>query len=215
MTFSIVARCAETGRLGIGVTTASLAVGGRCPFVRAGIGAVTTQNRTHPLIGPRVLDLLDEGATAAEAVAAAVEGFPFPEWRQVAAVDARGGIGVHHGARCSGLHAEARGAGVVALGNLLASAEVPGAMVSAFEMSQGMLEDRILAALAAGLSAGGEVKPLQSAALLVADRDPFPYTNLRVDGDEAAPLDRLGALWRRWRPQAETCRAWALDPYSV
>jgi uncharacterized Ntn-hydrolase superfamily protein len=215
MTFSIVARCAETGRLGVAVATASLAVGGRCPFVAGGIGAVTTQNRTHPSIGPRVLDLLRDGASAAQAVETAVAAFPFPEWRQVAVVDAQGGIGVFHGTRCAGLHAEARGRGVVALGNLLQSDAVPGAIVAAFEATGGKLEDRLLAGLIAGLAAGGETNPIQSAALLVAGDDPFPYTSLRVDWDGTAPLDQLAALWQRWQPVAPKCRAWALDPYSV
>jgi uncharacterized Ntn-hydrolase superfamily protein len=215
MTFSIVARCAETGRLGVAVATASLAVGGRCPYAMSGVGAVTTQNRTHPMIGPRVLELLRDGVAAQDAVEAAATAFAFPKWRQVAVVDSKGGVGVFHGAHCSGVHAEARGAGVVALGNLLQTDAVPGAMIAAFEATVGMLEDRLLAGLAGGLAAGGEVNPLQSAALLVVDGDPFPFTNLRVDWDGAAPLETLQALWQKWRPVAGTYRTWAVDPSSV
>jgi uncharacterized Ntn-hydrolase superfamily protein len=214
MTFSIVARCAETGRLGVAVATASVAVGARCPFAQAGTGAVVTQNRTNPLIGPRALALLAAGAAGDDAARQAAEAFDFPEWRQVAIVDAAGRIGTYHGARCSGLHAEARGKAVVALGNLLRSADVPAATIAGYAAAEGMLEDRLLAALEAGLAAGGEIKPLRSAALLVVDRDPFPYTDLRVDWDEA-PLARLRTLWGQWQPMADTCRAWALDPYGV
>src|SRR5882672_7814877 len=74
MTFSIVARCAQTGRLGVAVATASVAVGARCPFAAAGVGAVVTQNRTHPLIGPRALALLGAGAMGNEAARQAAEG---------------------------------------------------------------------------------------------------------------------------------------------
>jgi uncharacterized Ntn-hydrolase superfamily protein len=214
MTFSIVARCAETGRLGVAVVTATVAVGARCSFAASGVGAVVTQNRTNPLIGPRALALLSAGAKGDDAARQAAEGFDFPEWRQVASVDAAGRIGTFHGARCSGVHAEARGAAAVALGNLLQSIGVPAAMIDGYMAAQGMLEERLLAALDAGLAAGGEVKPLRSAALLVVDRDPFPYTDLRVDWDEA-PLARLRALWGEWRPVADTCRTWALDPYGV
>jgi uncharacterized Ntn-hydrolase superfamily protein len=214
MTFSIVARCAETGRLGVAVATASVAVGARCPFAMSGVGAVVTQNRTNPLIGPRALALLGAGAKGDDAARQAAESFGFPEWRQVAIVDGTGAIGTFHGARCSGVHAEARGAGVAALGNLLQSPEVPAAMVDGYAVVQGGLEDRLLAALDAGLAAGGEIKPLRSAALLVVDRDPFPYTDLRVDYD-TAPLAALRTLWVQWRPMADTCRTWALDPYGV
>jgi uncharacterized Ntn-hydrolase superfamily protein len=214
MTFSIVARCAETGRLGVAVATASVAVGARCAFAAAGVGAVVTQNRTNPLIGPRALTLLSAGDRGDEAARQAAESFDFPEWRQVAIVDTTGGIGTFHGARCSGVHAEARGEAAVALGNLLQSAGVPAAMIDGYTATQGMLEERLLAGLEAGLAAGGEIKPLRSAALLVVDRDPFPYTDLRVDWDET-PLARLRALWDEWRPMADTCRAWALEPYGV
>jgi uncharacterized Ntn-hydrolase superfamily protein len=214
MTFSIVARCAETGRLGVAVATASVAVGARCPFAASGVGAVVTQNRTNPLIGPRALALLGAGAKGDDAARQAAEGFDFPEWRQVAIVDAAGRIGTFHGARCSGVHAEARGAAAVALGNLLQSADVPAAMIDGYAAAQGVLEERLLAALDAGLTAGGEIKPLRSAALLVVDRDPFPYTDLRVDWD-TAPLAALRMLWFQWRPVADTCRTWALDPYDV
>jgi uncharacterized Ntn-hydrolase superfamily protein len=214
MTFSIVARCMETGRLGVAVTTASVAVGARCPFAAAGVGAVVTQNRTNPLIGPRALALLRTGIQVEDAVRQAAESFDFPEWRQVAIVDRAGRIGTFHGARCSGLNAEARGEAVVALGNLLQSTGVPAAMIAGYVKAEGTLEARLMAALEAGLAAGGEVKPLRSAALLVVDCDPFPYTDLRVDWDDA-PLVRLRALWTEWQPLANTCRKWALDPYGV
>jgi len=214
MTFSIVARCAETGRLGVAVATASVAVGARCPFAQSGVGAVVTQSRTHPLIGPRALALLGANATGDAAARQAAESFDFPEWRQVAIVDATGGIGTFHGARCSGLHAEARGESAVALGNLLQSADLPAAMIAGYAAAEGMLEERLLTALEAGLAAGGEVKPLRSAALLVVDRDPFPYTDHRVDWD-TAPLAGLRTLWVQWRQVADKCRQWALDPYGV
>jgi uncharacterized Ntn-hydrolase superfamily protein len=214
MTYSIVARCAQTGRLGVAVATASVAVGARCPFATAGSGAVVTQNRTHPLIGPRALTLLEAGVSGDAAARQAAETFDFPEWRQVALVEASGRIGTYHGARCSGVHGEARGEAAVALGNLLRSKDVPAAALAGYEAAFGTLEDRLLAGLVAGLAAGGEIKPLRSAALVVVDRDAFPYTHLRIDADDD-PLRKLDELWREWQPVAETCRRWALDPDGV
>ena len=214
MTFSIVARCAETGRLGVATATGSIAVGARCPFAAAGVGAAVTQNRTLPLIGPKALDCLRAGMSPADAAAAAARSFPFPEWRQVAVVDAQGAVGAFAGERCSGINAIVLGEGAVALGNLLQDPAVPAAMLDGFAAGAGLLEERLLAALDAGLAAGGEVKPIRSAALLVVDRDPFPCTDLRIDFDEL-PLGRLRALWRAWRPAADTVRSWAVDPYAV
>jgi len=102
----------------------------------------------------------------------------------------------------------------VALGNLLRSKDVPAAALAGYEAAVGTLEQRLLAGLAAGLAAGGEIKPLRSAALVVVDRDAFPYTHLRIDADDD-PLRKLDELWQQWQPVAETCRRWALDPHGA
>ncbi|WP_158595794.1 DUF1028 domain-containing protein [Oleomonas cavernae] len=211
MTFSLLARCASTGRMGIATATSSLAVGGRVPFALARAGAVATQNRTDPMIGPAALAALTQGAGAQAALDRAVAGTAFPEWRQVAVIDAQGRIATYHGERCSGIHAEARGEGAVALGNILATPAVPQAVIDAFMVAGGSLEERLVAGLMGGLAAGGEFKPLRSAALLVVDADPFPYANLRIDMAEA-PLERLRELVPAWAGEAEKCRKWALDP---
>src|SRR5882757_4649868 len=83
MTFSIAGRCARTGMFGIAITTSSMAVGSRCAFARAGIGAVLTQHRTDPRLGPLGLDLLAAGKTAAETIAALVASTPHHGWRQL------------------------------------------------------------------------------------------------------------------------------------
>lgn len=197
--------------MGVAVTTASIAVGARCPFASSGVGAVVTQNRTHPLIGPRALALLEEGIATDLVARQAAQAFDFPEWRQIALIDAYGRVGTYHGTKCSGRYAEARGEAAVALGNLLTSEAVPTASLEGFFAASGSLEERLLAGLDAGLAAGGEVKPLRSAALVVVDQDAFPYTHLRIDADEV-PLRKLRELWHAWQPTADTCRRWALDP---
>jgi len=215
MTFTIAARCKRTGELGVAIASASLAAGARCPHARSFTGAVTTQSRTDPMLGPRLLDLLQAGHDAATTLHLAVGKASFAEWRQLAVVDAAGGIATHHGARCAGLCGEARGEGCVALGNLLASPDVPPAMIAAFEAAQGYdLEQRLLAALRGGLLAGGEIRPARSAALLVVSEDAFPRTNLRIDCD-ANPIDALCAVLDEWRQESGTIRMWALNPGEV
>ena len=61
MTFSLVGKCARTGMFGAAVTTSNIGVGSRCPYARAGVGAVLTQHRTDPTLGPKGLDFLSEG----------------------------------------------------------------------------------------------------------------------------------------------------------
>ncbi len=212
MTFTVVARCTRTGDLGVAVASASLAVGARCPQARSFTGAVTTQSRTDPTLGPRLLDLLQVGHDAASALKIVVRTESFPQWRQLAVVDTTGQIATHHGASCAGLCAEARGDACVALGNLLASPNVPHAMIAAFQAEpQHTLEHRLLASLHAGLAAGGETRPLRSAALLVAAGDPFPRTNLRIDCD-TNPIAALHALHDQWQHEASVIRLWALNP---
>lgn len=215
MTFSLVGRCAETGMVGMVVSSSSPAVAARCAYVRAGVGAVASQNVTDPRLGPRVLDLMQGGLAAAEAVARAAAGAPGRAYRQLVAVDARGATGAYSGAHTLGTHAVAHGTGAVAAGNLLASAEVPAAMLRAFERHAGLhLGDRLLAALAAGLAAGGEAGPVHSAGLLLADRVAWPVADLRVDWDDD-PIARLEALWQLWKPQLDAYVTRALDPTAA
>lgn len=212
MTFSIVARCRRTGRLGVAGTTSSIAFGGRCPYGRSGLGVVSTQNRTDPMIGPRVLEALAAGHEAQAALDHAMAATAHPEWRQVAVMDAGGRIATFNGARCSGIHAETRGADAAALGNILAGPGIPAAMLAAFEADPAAaLEQRLIDALQAGLDAGGELKPLRSAAMITVGADPFPDSNLRIDSAEA-PIAALRELWREWQDMAPLCRTWAYDP---
>src|SRR6266849_5465395 len=142
MTFALAARCPRTGMLGAAVATSSLAVGSRCVFARAGIGAILTQHRTDPRLGPRGLEFLAAGKTAQETIDALVTSTPHHGWRQLA---------------------------------------------------------------------GGENEPVRSAALLVVHEQSFPYVDLRVD-DDAAPIERLAALWRAYAPEADDFVTRAIAP---
>lgn len=201
MTFSLVARCARTGQFGMAISSSSPAVAARCSHVRAGVGAVASQNVTDPALGPLLLDALETGAPAAEALAAVTAGRAHLEFRQLLVVDRQGGTAIHSGPRVLGLWGEARGRDCAAGGNLLAAADVPQAMVAAFEAAEGHLGDRLMAALQAGLAAGGEAGPVHSAGLKVADRLSWPLVDLRMDWVETCPIAALAAAWEVYRPQ--------------
>lgn len=212
MTFSLVARCPDTGMFGIAISSSSPAVAARCAHVRAGVGAVASQNVTDPRLGPKALRLLAEGASAPEVVAILARTAPHPEFRQLLVVDGQGGAAVHSGPRALGIWAEATGPGVAAGGNLLADPGVPGAMVAGFAAATGHLGDRLVAALRAGRDAGGEAGPVHSAGLLVADRQDWPLADLRIDWTEDCPVAGLASLWDRWKPQMQDYVTRALDP---
>jgi len=215
MTFSIAARCANTGRFGIALSSSSPAVAARCAHVRAGVGAVASQNITDPRLGPAVLDLMEAGKSAPAAIAALVATRSNIEHRQLAAVDCLGRTSAYSGPATLGTYATAEGRDCVAAGNLLASTHVPSAMVSAFERSAGDLGDRLILALAAGLAAGGEAGPVHSAGLAIVDAVEWPVTDLRVDWDESDPIGRLAALWELWKPQATAYVQRALNPAAA
>jgi uncharacterized Ntn-hydrolase superfamily protein len=212
VTFSIAARCARTGQLGIAVASSSPAVAARCAYVRAGVGAVATQNVTDPRLGPRGLDLLALGAAAEDAVRVLRASAPHVAHRQVAAIDAAGRVAGFSGAKCLGVHVLAEGEDAIAAGNLLANPDVPRAMIARFTASAGDdLGTRVIAAMQAGLAAGGEAGPVHSAGMLLADKVPWPVADLRVDWHDD-PIGELARLWALWQPQLEGYVTRALDP---
>lgn len=215
MTFSLAGRCARTGMLGAAITTSSPAAGARCMFARAGLGVVLTQHRTDPRLGPLGLQLLAAGCSPAATVAALVASTPHAGWRQLAVLDADGAAAHFSGALILSRCAASAGPDCVAAGNILRSTDVPAAMAAAFAAAAALsLPERLLAALEAGDAAGGEDRPLRSAALLVVDQQSFPYVDLRVDA-APAPLAALRALWEEYAPDADDYVARALDPDSL
>lgn len=215
MTFSIVARCAETGMFGVAISSSSPAVAARCAYARAGVGAVASQNVTDPTLGPRCLDLMAGGASAAEAVAELQRSASHMDYRQVLAVDRNGGSAIHSGANALGIWAEAKAADCASGGNLLAGPGVPDAMVAAFETSSGALGDRLIGALRAALAAGGEAGPVHSAGLMLVRDVAWPVADLRVDWSEACPIEALAGLWELYKPQLEDYVTRALDPSAA
>ena len=182
---------------------------------RAGIGVVLTQHRTDPRLGSRGLDSLSEGLGARAVVERLTTGEPGIGWRQLAVVDARGGTAAYHGERISSIHADHAGAGCIAVGNIIRNADVPRAMIAAFEADAAAhLAERLVRAMEAGYAAGGEPKQVKSAALLVVDRESFPLVDLRVDYD-SMPLVQLRWLWEIYEPSVKLYVDRAVNPDAV
>jgi uncharacterized Ntn-hydrolase superfamily protein len=212
MTFSLIGRCARTGQIGAAVTTSSIAVGARCTYAAAGVGAVLTQHRTDPRLGPRGIELLRSGCSAQETLDALVASTSLARWRQLAVLDAAGNTAAYSGARTKPQMSEAPAQDVCAIGNILANAMVPAAMLRAFQSDpSALLAERLLYALEEGLAAGGENGPVRSAHLLVVERESFPLVDLRVDWHDT-PIAELRSLWNRYAPQVNDYLIRALDP---
>jgi uncharacterized Ntn-hydrolase superfamily protein len=215
MTFSLAGRCERTGAVGAVIASASMAVAARCVAVRAGVGAVCSQSTSDPRLREALLEAMAGGAAAGDALAAIVGRTPDIAYRQLAAVDAAGRSASYSGELALGEATHVCAPGAAAAGNLLADRGVPAAMLAAFTDRAGeSLGDRLIAALQAGLAAGGEVSPVRSAGMVIAESEPWPVTDLRVDW-HTDPVAELAAFWRLWQPQAELYVRRALSPGQV
>lgn len=202
MTWSLVAHDPATGALAVAVTTCNFAVGASCPFLRAGVGAVSTQSFTNRYLGPAILDAMARGLPPAAAIESALAGDAGREIRQVHAVDVHGRSAAFTGRHCvewCGSHAQQ---GVSVAGNMLAGPAVVADTLAAYlTRAELPLPERLMTALDAGEAAGGDKRGRQSAAMVLTTTEDFPDLNIRVD-DHPAPLEelrRLLGLWRRDR----------------
>ncbi|MES2667964.1 MAG: DUF1028 domain-containing protein [Pseudomonadota bacterium] len=213
MTFSLLARCPDTGRFGMVIASSSPAVAARCAHARAGVGVAASQNITDPGLGAALLDAMAAGAGAEAAMAQVVAAAPFIAYRQLMVVDHNGEVAFHSGPRTLGVWGWAKGPGVIAGGNLLAQDGVPAAMVAGFQAASGDLGDRLIAALIAGAAAGGEAGPVHSAGLLMVDRESWPVAELRCDwADDARPIEAVARAWAVYAPQMPAYIQRARDP---
>jgi uncharacterized Ntn-hydrolase superfamily protein len=215
MTFSISGRCEKTGTFGIAISSSSPAVAARCAHARPGVGVVATQNITDPSLGPKGLDLMQSGLSAEEAMARLLDSYDTADYRQVVLLDAAGRVALHAGSQTLGIHAMAKGKDCAAAGNLLSNTEVPAKMVAAFEASTGALGDRLIAAMQAGVAAGGEAGPVHSAGLLMVREVSWPIADLRIDWAEEDPIGELEKLWSLYKPQLEDYVTRAIKPQSA
>jgi uncharacterized Ntn-hydrolase superfamily protein len=212
MTVSIAARCPESGQLGIAISSSSIAVGARCPWLVAGVGAVSSQNITLPALGQQILAHLEAGLTPEQALKSALADDRFSDYRQVTVIDASGTSATFSGEHTLGIYDVVQGKECVAAGNMLKDTSVIAAMVSAFEASSGELTSRLIGALQAGIDAGGEAGPVHSAAVKVVDDYTWPLVDLRIDWAEQDPVAALNTLWLAYEPQMQAYVTRALDP---
>ncbi|NVO58479.1 DUF1028 domain-containing protein [Rhodobacteraceae bacterium B1Z28] len=212
MTFSLVARCAETGMFGLAISSSSPAVAARCSFARAGVGAVASQNVTDPSLGPLTLDLMEQGKSAPEAIAEVQAQGRFIEYRQVLAVDTAGRTAIHSGPNSLGIWTQAQTENVASGGNLLANDTVPQAIVDGFLSASGHIGDRLIAAMRAALAAGGEAGPVHSAGMKIVDKVSWPVADLRCDWTEDCPIENIATAWDVYKPQLDAYIQRALDP---
>ena len=199
-TFSIVGFDPETKEWGIAVQSKFLAVGSVVPWAQANVGAIATQSYANTRFGPEGLKLLAEGKSAQEVMDILIAGDEERHLRQVGIVDREGKAATFTGDGCHAWAGGITGPYYAAQGNILVSEETVQAMAQTFEGTQGDLSYRLLEALDAGQSSGGDSRGQQSAALFVV-QDQAGYrgyndvkVDLRVD-DHPQPITELKRLF--------------------
>lgn len=205
-TYSIVARDAATGQIGVAVQSHWFSVGTAVPWAEAGVGAVATQSFVDSRYGQGGLALMRAGHGAPQALAGLLAADADREVRQVAMIDAQGRVAAHTGARCIAAAGHETGDQFSVQANLMDRATVWPAMARAFRETRGDLAERMLAALAAAEREGGDIRGRQSAALIVVAGSPTgrPWEerlfDLRVEDhpDPVAELARLVKLRRAY-----------------
>jgi uncharacterized Ntn-hydrolase superfamily protein len=200
-TFSIAARCARTGMVGVAVSTAVPGVGGICPFVRAGAGAVATQSWVNPYLGIDGIGLLADGLSAAAALDQLIGGDSGRDVRQLGLVDKDGNSAAWSGPGCTPWFGHLTGPDYAVQGNMLVGEPTIRAMAAAFERAAALdLPERLLVVLEAGQAAGGDKRGRQSAAVKVMWREEYPYLDLRVD-EHRHPVAELRRVFEVARQQ--------------
>lgn len=198
-TYSIVARDPESGQLGVAVQSHWFSVGTVVPWAEAGVGAVATQSFAEPSYGKLGLDSMRAGKSAPDALKGLLAGDDERDVRQVAMIDAKGLVMAHTGAKNIQAAGHKVGKNFSVQANLMLNDTVWPAMAEAFESAKGDLAERMMAALEAGQSAGGDIRGQQSAALIVVTGKPTGRAwsdrifDLRVD-DSSEPVKELRRL---------------------
>jgi uncharacterized Ntn-hydrolase superfamily protein len=199
VTYSIVARDPDSGEMGLATQSQAFAVGSSVPWAEAGFGVIATQSIAAPYYGELGLDLLRGGMTASESLQALRSVDPHPERRQVAMIDAGGDVALYTGDGCVAEAGHAVGDTSCALANMVVAPAVWHAMVEAFEIAEGTMAGRLVAALHAAESHGGDLRGRRSAAVVVvrSERTGRPWqdqlVDLRVD-DHPEPVEELSRL---------------------
>jgi uncharacterized Ntn-hydrolase superfamily protein len=195
-TFSIVGRCERTGQLGAAVSTADVGAGRLVTWARAGAGAVATQSWPSLYLAIDGLRLMEEGASAQEALDRVLSDDPGRPVRQLGMVDSRGGSASFSGDECTQWYGEVIGPNFAAQGNMLIRGATVSAMAESFATSADLdLAERLMRALEAGQAGGGDMRGRQCSALLVVDREEYPLWDLRVD-EHPQPVAELRRVFQ-------------------
>jgi uncharacterized Ntn-hydrolase superfamily protein len=212
-TFSIIAFDAATGEFGVGVQSRAFGAGAAVPYVKAGVGAVATQASANRMYGPKAIALLEQGLSPEEVVKRITDEDPGRDTRQVGVIDAKGRSAVYTGKRVidrnndpkdlvhlGGYAGHVTGESFSVQGNTLASRAVVEAMAAAYRAGKGTMAERLMDALDAGQSKGGDTRGMQSAGLLVvkpiapgSDSTVERIVDVRVD-DSPEPFKELRRL---------------------
>ena len=213
MTFSISGFCKKTGMIGVAITTSSICVASRCPWVRSGVGAATTQNITDPSLGNLMLDYLEQGLDTQQSIDKIIKDRNFIEYRQLALIDNKGNSSSFTGSKTLGTNAIIKGDDCISAGNLLKSHKTVEEMSKKFSNNPNLhLGERLLLALQAGVDAGGEEGSVHSSGLKVAYEHSWPLIDLRVDWADEKPISRLMDLLKSYEPQMDDYNARAINP---
>ena len=200
-TYSIVARDAATGEMGVAVQSHWFSVGSIVTWAEAGVGAIATQSFVDPAYGPRGLDLMKSGLSAEQALEALMLVDEGRDVRQVAFIDVQGRVAAHTGASCIEAADHHVGEGYSVQANMMLNDNVVPAMSKAFESTGGDLADRLMAALEAAQAVGGDIRGKQSAAILIVKGESTgrPWADrvleLRIE-DHPTPITELKRLLR-------------------
>src|SRR6201996_3359704 len=199
MTWYIVAHDPASSAFAVEVATKAFALRASCPFVRSGVGAVSTQSFTNRYLGPAILDAMARGLPPDAAIEGALAGDAGRGIRQVHAVDRHGRTAAWTGQNCVEWCGSVTAPGISVAGNMLAGEPTIAETLAAWQVSPGPdLPERLMLAMEAGEAAGGDRRGRQSAAMVLTTTEDFPDLNLRVD-DHREPLAELRRLLGIWR----------------
>lgn len=199
-TYSIVARDEQTGEMAVGVQSHWFSVGTSVPWAEAGIGAVATQSFVDKSYGPKALALLKTGLSAQQVLDKLVTDDPGRDVRQVSIIDAKGNVATHTGKNCIQVASHIKGNNYSVQSNMMLGDQVDEYMAAAFEKSKGKpLAERVLLALEAAQKAGGDIRGMQAAAIIVVPGKTTETWNnktvdIRVD-DAKEPLKELRRIY--------------------
>ncbi len=195
MTWSILARDPATGTFGVAVASRFFAVGAICPHVEGNVAALATQALVNPMYAVHAMPRLRNGEAADAVLTSLVAPDAGADQRQFHIIDGAGRIAQHTGAHCVAWAGHVSAANVSVAGNMLAGPRVVQATLDAYRAANGPMAERLLTAMEAGETAGGDRRGKQSAALKICTHDPYPDLDIRAD-DHPDPLTELRRLYR-------------------